>query len=94
MSLIEALSRLSELIDPALALKECLRYGVKEISFERHPFGIPGSYENGTIFIDPKMDRARVVRTIGRRHGLEIAEGEAPLWIFYHELGHHVLGSD
>jgi hypothetical protein len=94
MNLIGSLKKIGELLPAELALRECLRYGVREIRLQPHPFGIPGSYEDGTIYLDPKMNTARIVRTIRARHGLEIAEAEAPIWILFHELAHHVLKTD
>jgi hypothetical protein len=94
VNLIDSLKKIGELIPAELALRECLRYGVTEIVLVRHPFGIHGSYLDGKIFLNPDMDGKKIARIIRARHGLEITEAEAPVWIFYHELGHHVLRSD
>jgi hypothetical protein len=94
MNLIGSLKRIGELLPVELVLKECLKHGVAAIELKNHLFSIPGSYGEGVIALDPDADKERIVRTIRRRHGLEIRSDEVFVWIFYHELGHHVLGSD
>ena len=74
-------------------IRECLKHGVGEVRLKDGGiFRIAASYdpEEKAIEIDPGIDREKIAGVLFRRHGIAVKPGEVHLWMFLHELGHHL----
>ena len=75
-------------------IRECLKHGISAIRLETGQlFRLPGSYdaEEQTITLDPKVDWSKVAAEINRRHpGLGVTSEDVFVFVFYHEVGHHL----
>jgi hypothetical protein len=92
--LLRGIAELLALFPPdSGVLTECIRHGVGEVRLKDGGiFRIAASYdpEEKAIEIDPGIDREKIAAEISRRHGIAVKPGEVHLWMFLHELGHHL----
>jgi hypothetical protein len=92
--LFERVAKLRRLFPPGFpVMGECLVHGVEEIRLKDGGiFRIVAAYvpEEKAIELDPNIDREKIALLIGRRHGIAVKPGEVFVWLFYHELGHHL----
>ncbi|MCX5884613.1 MAG: hypothetical protein NT096_01650 [Proteobacteria bacterium] len=93
-SFLDTLNEINQLLPAKLVIKECLKYGIKKIILRTYRIfdWIPGTYEATEIELDPEMDKEHLAWVLMFRHGIAIDPEDVPIWIFYHELGHHLKG--
>ena len=92
--LLQRIAKVRALFPPDFpVMGEAVAHGLEEIRLKRGGiFGVVAAYvpEEKAIELDPNIDRERIALLIGRRHGIAVEPGEVFVWLFYHELSHHL----
>ncbi len=72
-------------------LSECLKHDVRAVRLKRWGLlEVPACYGEGEIILDPDTDVKRLAGVISRRNGIRIDPEDVFVWLFLHEVGHHV----
>jgi len=72
-------------------LSVALKYGIRSVRLKRWRWvDTPACYGEEEIILDPDADVKRLAGLISRRNGVRIEPEEVFVWLFLHEVGHHV----
>ncbi|MFP4194296.1 MAG: hypothetical protein ACLFRO_05075 [Desulfobacterales bacterium] len=91
------LLKIESMLSWKLVFSDCLKHGINQVGTDggycnmnwwKREFW--GTYNGGSIDLNPHLNRAKVAERIKEQQGIEIEPEEVYYWIWFHEIGHAV----